>query len=389
MSVSQGFGAVRSSMPWWILGALIERSSNDEIRTALNQHPQAAEVWTADITDPGDDIEMSIVVNGVTVTYDTGTGGDADSIGAGLAAAINAEPLVRGQVTASFDAGTDVLTLTGNTAGQAFTASEDSSGIASLAQSVAADSADPIEFGRAVIRTGFQKTDELVVLAASARFDAQVITITPSGYVAGAILTARVYEVRGAERVLLAEVSETSATDLDTTLDALAAGLNAALPAASVVVAATPATATALTFTAEVGGLEIEAELASDDSGASIPTSAKAYTTGPSEATSFHRAFRGVVMRDHATEATTIGGTETQVPANGALSYVRKGPIAVASAEAITAGADVFVELGVTADLGKFFAAGSATRVAVSRARAVWERDADTNTGSLAALRLL
>jgi hypothetical protein len=386
--IAQGFGDARLRMPWWLLGALIERSSNDEIRTALNKYPQAAQVSTSTVSDPGDDIDITNTINGVDVTYNTGTGEALDTIGAGIEAAINAEPLVRGQVTASYDADTDVLTLTGNTPGVAFTWTESSGAMTTPSEDTAADAADPIEFGRAVCRVGHQDTDELVAKAASGLFTAQVITASIA-FVDAAVITIRVYEVRGVERVLIAAVDEASATNRDTTVDALVALLETALPANSVSAAADNASATAIVFTAEVAGLEFDVEIEAGHEGASLPAVSVAYTTGPSEATSFHRAFRGITLRDQAIGAETIAGTEQRYLANSALAYVRRGVVAVESSQSPGAGDIVYVELGVTADNGKFFTDDSATRIAVSRQVLRWELDANTATGSLAALRVL
>lgn len=386
MSITQGFGAVRSRMPWWILGGLVERSSNDEIRSAINESPQAKQVTTVAVSDPGDDVDVTITINSVDVTYNTGTGAAAADIATGLAAAINAEPLVRGQVVAS--AASTTLTLTGVTPGESFTVTEDDGALSSVTTTTAADEADPIEFGRAVIRTGYSDTDELVAKAASSAFTAQVIT-ADIAYVASAVISVRVYEIRGAERVLIASVDEASATSQDATIDALVALLNAALPANSVLAAANDATATAIVFTAEVAGLEFAVEVEAGHEGASLPAVSVANTTGPSAATSFHRAFRGVAIRDQASEPTAIAGTQQQYAGNSSLSYCRKGLVAVESAEAISPGATVYVELGVTADNGKFFAADSATRIGLARSLATWELDANSDTGSLAALRLM
>lgn len=388
-TIAQGFGDARVNMPWWVLGALILGGPDVVRGDGINKSPQAAQVTTVTVADPGDSVDISLTIGpvgatGTTVTYNTGTGLALAAIGAGLAAAINAEALVRGLVTATFDTAT--LTLTGNTPGYAFTVTESDAALSAVTTTTSAADAAVIEFGRAVIRTGMTGTDVLLAKAASSLFTAQVITITPSAYVAGAVLTLQVWEIRNhGERILIGAVSETEATNLATSLTALAAGINAALPANSVDAAAT---ATTIVLTAEVAGLEFEADLYAGDEGASTPTVAKAYTTGPSEATSFHRAWLGVAERDQGSGAITIAGAEQQYAGNSCVDYVRRGVIAVESSESITSGSDVFVELGVTADNGKFFATDSATRIPVSRQRASWYLDANSGTGSLAALRL-
>lgn len=393
-TIVQSYGDVRSRMPWWVLGQLVEASSNDEKRDAINASPQATQVTSFVVTDPGDDTTVTVTIGpvggtGVAVSVNTGTGLAAPAIAALLVAAIDAEPLVRGLVTPSLSTAT--ITLTGRWPGRGFTVSATTpASIGSVTEVTAVDEADPIPFGRGVIRPvpGFQNTDELCALAKSSSLTAQVQTITVA-YIASAVLNAKVYEVRGGEEYLLAEANTTSATDRDTTIDALVALLEARLPANTVAVTADNASATALVFTSEVAGLEFRAVITHTSGGASVPAISSANTTGPSEATSIHRALRGVTLRDQAVPAITVGGTEQQYPGNSVVGYLRRGLIAVESAEAITTGDTVYIELGVTADNGKFFKASSATRVALSRAVARWEIDADTNTGSLAALRLM
>ncbi|MCP4248557.1 MAG: hypothetical protein GY778_16025 [bacterium] len=68
-------------------------------------------------------------------------------------------------------------------------------------------------------------------------------------------------------------------TDQDTTLDALVVDLNAALPANSVIVSNTPATATDLIFTSEMAGLDFEVEVMMFDASASESTPYAVTTT--------------------------------------------------------------------------------------------------------------
>lgn len=385
--IYQGYADVLTSMPWWILGQLTEGGSNNEIRTAINAYPQAVEVTTVTVTDTGvDSQDISIVINGVTVTSTSGVGQTLAQIGAALAVAINAEPRVRGQVVASFDTAT--LTLTGLTPGVPITVTEADGALSAVTEVTASASAAVIEFGRAVVYQGRRGTDELVAKCASGLFTAQVITVTPT-FISLAVLTASVYEVRGAERHLLFSVSESSASSLAVTLAALLASLNTGLTAASAGITVTGGV-TNLVFTATKPGLEFDVDMIAGDEGASVPTAPKVFTTGPSVTTSFHRAFRGVAVESRGQGAVTIGGNENQYPANSALAYVRRTEhaVVVESAEAIVVGDRVYVETGVTADNGKFYNTSGATRLAISRQYAVWELKGDTNTGDLAALRL-
>jgi hypothetical protein len=390
-SISQGFGDVRSRARQGVVGDWVYSDPTRRSGFGLNQSGQAAQVTTVTLTDQGDDDDVIITINGIDVSINSGTGQTLAQVGADLAEAINAEPLVRGQVSASFVTAT--LTLTGLTPGLAFTvsiASDPDSWLSSVTTTTSAAEADAVPFGRVVINDGVNsgETERLVALADTGEFTAQVITATPSGYVADAEIRVAVYEVRGSERILLADVSETSATDLDTTLDAIVVSLNAQLPANSVLAASTPATATALTFTAEIAGLEIDIDVGADDDGASVPTWAVAYTTGPSVATSLHRAFEGVSLYSASDEAAAVEGEEGEYAANAGVHYAKRGVVWVESDETVTAGGTVYVELTAGATAGRLYAAASSTRVALSKAVARWERDGLTATDSLAAVRL-
>ena len=386
-TASQGFADVRRNMPWWLLGQLIERSSNDEIRTGINKSPQVVQSGTIVVGGATNSHAYIVVINGVSVTYTSDGTALVAEIADGLAVAINAEPQVRGDVSA-VSTGVDTVTVTGGWPGRAFTMTTADGQLTATEAVTAAAVAIAIDFARAVCLTGFggQGRDDLVALAASGLFSAQVATLTPT-FVSGAVLTVTVNEVRDGKKVQLFSVSETSATNLATTLAALLAGLNTGLPANSVNVTGG---STNLVFTAEVLGLEFEVLVSSDDSGASVPTGlTPVATTGPSPSTSFRQAFAGVSLRDQAIGAETIGGTEQRFPPNSALAYARKGVAAVESTQTINRVDEVFVELAAGANAGKFYNTSSATRVALGPLRARWEQDANTDTGSLAALRLL
>lgn len=388
MTISQGVSDVRSRSRQGKPGQWVERGFTEEYFTGLNQSPQAVQVSTVTLTDQGDDDDVIITINGIDVTINTGTGLSLAQIGAALAAAINAEPLVRGQVAASFDTAT--LTLTGVVPGLAFTlsiASDPDTVLSADTAVTAADAADPIPFGRAVMMTGFNtgESEKLVALAASTVFTAQVATATIA-YVEDAVIRIKVYEVSGSERTIIADVSEASAVNRDTTVDALVVLLNADLPTNSVLAAADNATATGIVFTAEVLGLEFEVEVFAGHEGATLPATSVAATTGPSFATSIGRSICGVSLYSHTDPASSTG--EGEYAGNAGVLVASKGKVWVECDETVVHGGTVFVEMGVSADNGKLYAAASSTRVALSRRVAVWERDGLAAGDSIAAVRL-
>jgi hypothetical protein len=385
VSIIQTAADVRATALQGAAGDSAGHGSFDRWGSGLNSNPQAVQITTFDVADPGDDLTVDIVIDGVTVSVDTGTGNSATQIAVLLAAAINAEPLVRGKFEAT--SAVAVVTLTGQTPGEVITVTAGTS-TSNVANTQTADTADAVPAGRAVVSLGYLAgtADLLVALAASALFSAQVLTVAPT-FVSGAIITATVYEVRGAERHQLCSVSETSATNIDTTIDALVAGLNTALPANTVLVAANNASATSLIFTAEIAGLEFDVEMSANDAGASIPVFTKTLTTGPSPSTSLHRALAGISQRPIDEEAP-VGSTDPEWGANAGVRFWQDASVWVESAETITAGGTVYVELAAGASAGKLYAAGSSTRVALARSVATWQRDGSVAADNLAALRL-
>lgn len=348
----------------------------------LNASPQAKQVTVVTITGATNDKTYTIVVNGVSISYTADGTATVTEIAAGLKDAIDGEVLVRGQVVPSSALG--VLTLTGIVEGLAFTVTEADAEITVATTTSAADAAD-IPFGRGLINTGFNtgEAEKLVALPSTALFSAQVATLAIS-YILNAKITVAVYERRGAERVLLASVTETSATDQDTTIDTLVASLEAALPANTVSAAADTDPATAIVFTAEIPGFEFEIEFSRGDEGASIPAMSLTATTGPSRSTSLHRAFAGVSKYSTSDEAATIGGTEGVYEGASGVIWMTFGAIWVYSEDAPVESDSVYLELAAGATAGRFYNAASATRVALERRVARWLR----SSGTVALLQL-
>lgn len=378
MSIRQLATDVRATSPQGAVGDWAGYGDFDRWCTLFNQSPQAVQVTTVTVSDPGDNTDVSIVINGFTVTANTGTGLDASGVAATLVVAINADPRVRADVRAT--SSTTTLTLTGLTPGLAFTCTESDGALASVTTTTSATEAEAIPVGRAMISQGYQGSKKLGALAKSSLLTAQVITAT---VVTGVATTRpiRIWEIRGDERTLLADTvfagSATEATEATNIADAA----NLALAASTVLAAAN---STAVTFTAEVAGLEFEVEIGQVTTG-DITLAA---TTGPSPSTSICRALAGVSMRPQDEECATIGGTSPEWPANAGVRAAQGGMLWVESDEAITAGAPVFIELGVTADNGQLFLADSATRLQLPKRMVVWERDGSSSSDSLAAVRL-
>ena len=333
--------------------------------SAKNSSPQGRQVSTFAVTDPGDSLDIVITLNGVSVTYNTGVGGDQDSIGAALAVNFNQAPFVRGLAEAAYDSGTNILTFTALLPGSrgAFTISSNGVGLPAAATTTAATEADEIPFGRAILLLGYaaEEAEELVGLPKAADLVAQVQTHT---VVTGAatLRLVTVYELRGeSERVILGSGSFTGSGTQATEATAIANAINGAVAANTVV--ATTATADVI-VTSEVPGLEFDVVIE-----AASGNITKAATTGPNQVTSLRRGFAGVARyNSNDVQRDTSGQGPASYKANAGVTYVYKtSGIWVENAE--TAAPElrntVYVETAAGDDVGKFYAAPSATRVAL------------------------
>lgn len=390
--IAQGMGDARSVARQGVPGGLVYADPTVRSRSGLNAGA-VAQVARIVVDTATNSATYTWTINGVTLTYTADSSTSATEIGDGIVAAINAEPLARASVSAVNAAGTVTLTeLVPGTAG-AFTVSDSDAKLTTTESYVAASDAEALAFGVAVMRVGSNsnasrtETEDLIAAPTTARFTAQVATLSIA-YVASAKITVAVYEVRDSEKVLLASVTETSATSQDATIDALIVSLNAQLPANSVLAAADSASATAVVFTAEIAGLEFEVQYSIGDEGASLPAVSLAATTGPSESTSLHRAFRGISRYSQQDPSSTIGGDTGSYAGNQGAEYLTRGVIWVSNSQSPTAGTPVYVELTAGASQGKLYNSSSSTRVALSRQRARWERAGSNSTDALAAVRL-
>lgn len=152
IGTGQGFADVRSRSRQGIVGDWVYNDHTRRQGFGLNADPQAVQVTTVTLAASADNTVVTITINGVDVSINSGTGLTAAQEGALLAAAINNEPLVRGQVVASFD--TLTLTLTGINPGVPFTVSENSASLSAVTTTVPAAYAAEVPFGRVMVRTG-------------------------------------------------------------------------------------------------------------------------------------------------------------------------------------------------------------------------------------------
>lgn len=349
-----------------LLGQLADRSVLSRTRTLLNSPAQAKQVTTLTMSGASNSTTYTITVNGVDISYTTDSSTSTTELAAGLAAAVNAEPLVRGQVIAT--SASAVLTLTGANFGVAFTVTESESDIGTPSTTTAAASASAVGFGLAMIQTGYAadpaEANQVGRVATNAAFSAQVDTWTIT-YVASARVGLSVTLSNGKTY----EAHTVSATARADTMTALAAALNAILPANTVLAAGTD---TGVTLTAEVVGESFESGFLISDEGATDPTGTLSSTKSAS--TSLALAFAGVSLRTYDVQATTVGDSSSaSYGANEGVLTLESGKVWVANSQGVSFGDPVYVELDSGGSFGRFYNTASSTRALLPSAR--WERD--------------
>lgn len=133
-------------------GQCYDSSYYRDCLTLINSDPQAAQVDTVSVSAASDATLYQVVINGVTVSYTSGTSATRQQIADGLVAAINDDPSISGIVRAV--SGSNAFTITARLPGSngAFVSSEDNAQL-SIANTVVAANAAAVPFGRALVRT--------------------------------------------------------------------------------------------------------------------------------------------------------------------------------------------------------------------------------------------
>lgn len=303
---------------------------------------------------------------------------------------------------------TNVVTLTALWPGISITVTDSDAKLTTATGTVAA-SAAVVPFGRAVIRTGYPTANPSAnpandgrqgcAVAAAASMAAQSRTATVADPGAGQFIAGHI-KVLGADNGRDLEIDERAIwdTNLDTTLDNLATLLNAALTdrgANVYVTVAGPAGAPAageIAATAAIAGAEFAFDVTADDE-AGYP--AITYVdVGPSEATSFARAFAGVCERKTDEPmaidlSNATNGEVTAIGANRGLDAIYEGEACVVSSESVTPGSPVFAYVGATAaNRGLFFTAAATDRLPLPLSLARWFKDGRDSNQSIAFLQI-
>lgn len=341
--------------------------------TIVNKAPQAKQTGTVTVDTATDSADYTVTINGYDVTFTNGTSSSTTTTATALAAAINGDPRVRGQVVATSAAA--IVTLAGALPGVAFTASDADAKLTTVEEVTAAATADPVPFGRLVFVSGYttEGPEKLGTLPKSTNLTAQVDTITVV-YAAAELYSGEI-EI-GAERYGWGPI--TADTDSATTATAIRAAINAVMPANSV--ACTGATDQVI-LTAEKPGEKFLTSVALKTG--TIARLALVHTTG-GLATDVVAALGGVAVMPYD-EETASGTNAGQYRANVGIRALRSGEIWLTSTEAPAYGDFVYLETS-GALAGKCYAAGSSTRIKLPRSVAMWKRSVSAD--SIASLQI-
>lgn len=368
-------------------------SSVEVLRDLVNQNPQAKQVDTITVGTATGGADYVFTFNGVEYTYSEPAGSPTTStVATALAAFMQDIGAIYGVVDISVAA--NVITLTAKNPGFTFTLSDADAKIAS-ASVTAADDADPIPFGAAVVETGMASTmetaaaDTMELGALPTVLSAQSVTYTVADPGAGQNFLCTV-QILGLPEVI--SVSTLWASDLDTTLDNLATILNAALADYGydgLLSAEGPGGATAgageFILLAGVAGVEFSHNLTCDDH-AGYP--AITYDDNVGLGTSLIRSFAGAAKRtsDHEASYNPGANSSAEWGANSVMSILSHGDIWVELADTVAYGDQVFVDVTD----GSFQVTPSADTAPLPKTRARWVRNGRTQDGdTLALLRLM
>jgi phage tail sheath gpL-like len=362
MTISIGANDIRERSLQGGVGGHAYADQDDVLVTLINKDPQAKAIKTLTVDSYSASGVYAFSINGFELSYTEDSDVDASGVAAKLAALINGDINVRGQVAAA--AVGAVVTLTGNYPGISFTLSESDAKL-STADVQAAAEAEAIEFGLLCCSVAHLDNNRLGFKAKAGKLSAQQDTLTVT-YAAGEEYMVQI-TVEG--ETYLAKVD--ADTDDATTASALADAINGMLPANSVL--ATPA-AGVVTLDAELAGKAFKVAKGTKLDAANLALAH--VVAGP--ATDLNKAAIGIALRSYDQEGNSY-------PGNAGVKAKKKGAVWVENAQAPAQGDPVYVELDGD-DAGKFFNTSSSTRVLLEKAE--WEYSARAATDGIAILKV-
>ncbi len=334
MTISQR--AVRGHRAPGIAGGLYDISALNDETYFVNAHPQAKQKSTIAVSSAAASATYKLNVNGAEINFtNPATGMTTTTAAAGIAAAINAEPMARGQVVATSSGAT--ITLESTLPGLGFAASHSDAKLGAVTLVTAAAEAEAIGFGVLCIRGGKANTElydnRHGRLASAAGLTQSEVTLD----VAGTDVATVSVRVNGVNHTKVGAIA------------ALRAALNGI---------------DGLTVTGATTKVIIKA-----DAGAEIELLGTSNATIDSQVAGddINELAIGISRRTYDEEASYRTGL-VGYPGNAGVSALRRGRIWIECSEDVAEGATVYAAL-TGDDAGKLFASPGAGRVALSRDR--------------------
>lgn len=371
------------SLPMGNVGQRANPGPYDVVRTLINSRPQALQVSTITVGGgPASSHAFTVTFDLNSVTFTSDASATLAEVTAGLAAAIQYDPIAGGLVdVVSAVAGTGVITVRARNNGISVAIATSDAGL-TVATTTASAVANPVNFGAAVVSipAGWSNNSEICAVASTADLTAQVDTITVD-YAAGETYTIEI-TVEGRTYIAGPVAAD---TDDNTTATAVRAAITAAVPTSKVV--CTGATDQVI-LTAALAGKAFVTNIGLK-SGTVARLALVNTTSGP--ATDFMRVFAGVAEATNATEGTysaTSDAGATAYRANAGVACVRicPGGIRVENAQTPTDNSAVYVELAPGQTAGQFYTTTSATRLLLDPLKFRWMGNPDLAADGLGQL---
>lgn len=365
----QGF--VRQSRLAGKAGDIADNMFNDKL-SYTNDDPRAAQVDTVTIDTATDTEVYSIFIDGIEISFTAASAVEAD-IATGLAAAVNAEPLVNGRVVATTS--TADLILTASVPGVGFTTAEGQNAAKmTLVNTTANATAAAVEFGRAVMANGLSSgSNKLAKLVDAATMTALQFTLTPVPGAGTSITYSVDVTVDGVG--YHAQFTDDGTPTVAEIVTGLQAELAAVLPASVTAVDNT----TNLLLNAATAGQGFSVAVGTDDAAAS------SITVASNSGDVLDDKIVGVTLRDLTETTSIIDGESANYPGGSAMGVMHDGRVFVEVEEDLSDPSDgVYVRVAASGSLDKlggFSTAAGTGLVKWNKAR--WVRQAGSGLAIL------
>tara|TARA_R110000868_G_scaffold362511_2_gene624660 strand:- start:2144 stop:3283 length:1140 start_codon:yes stop_codon:yes gene_type:complete len=340
-----------------VVGQLVDADPLNDLVTIINSDPQALQTYTVTVTTVTNSATYTFTADGTDISYTADSSATDAEIVAGLKAAFDAEPTVRGMFTSAATSAT-VLTLTA-IGPEIDIVMSDADSKLTTTETVAPANAAVVNFGRAIInlQTSNDEGTDCGGEVYAAKLTAQVDTATIT-YAAGEAYYFTI-DIPGQTPLMVGIAAN---TDSNTTATDIRAAINAIMPANTVVAAGST---NVVSLTSEIAGQPFTTTVGLKTG--TISRLALVHTTsGP--LTDINQCLAGISVMTLDNEIPTIGGDSASYPANSGVVVLNKGRIYVNNSEAPTTSDKVYVKLTAGSTQGEFTKTPASTNVLWGRA---------------------